>query len=324
MTTDQSSLGQKQEHHGEEQEATTNELTSSESVDKCQSFGDTPQHRGLIRLPASNQLSGPSMTNVYPNSYASGGHQIPAGSANRVMAGKPCVAIRPTQHVVSNPQYSPSSSPDTNALSAVDNYQQLSPYMRSNSEYAIPHFMSTASVESADNTRKKSKAIIEKALNEVMALENDLLLCINDQRKLEQIRWRIQLRYEQIILNDLRICAELNIEQKLWKSAFYQFIEHYRRLMEQNSEQQSELKSSLHKIIDEASVFFENLLVKMQETYGFVIEKLLAHEYDSETENYETLKLAAISAQKIYLYLGDLSRYRECETRNSNYVKSKL
>ena len=184
--------------------------------------------------------------------------------------------------------------------------------------------MSTASVENTESTRKKPKAIIEKALNEVMALENDLLLCINDPQKFEQIRWRIQLRYEQIILNDLRICAELNIEQKLWKSAFYQFIEHYRRQMEQNSEQQSELKSALHKIIDEASLFFENLLVKMQETYGFVIEKLLAHEYDSETENYDTLKLAAISAQKIYLYLGDLSRYRECETRNSSFVKSKL
>ena len=94
--------------------------------------------------------------------------------------------------------------------------------------------------------------------------------------------------------------------------------------MEKNSEQQSELKTSLHKIIDEASLFFENLLVKMQETYNFVIEKLLAHEYDSETENYDTLKLASISAQKIYLYLGDLSRYRESETRNSNFVKSKL
>jgi hypothetical protein len=243
-------------------------------------------------------------------------------------ASKPTVAIRPTQHVTAadNPiQYSPSSSPDTNSLSTtVDNYQQLSPYLRSNNEYAIPHFMSAASVENTENSRRKLKPIIEKSLNEASAAETDLSVC-HDPQKVEQIRYRIQLRYEHIILNDLRFCAETNVEQRLWKSAFYQFIEHYRRLMEQNSEQQSELKTCLHKIIDEASLFFENLLVKMQETYGFVIEKLLAHEYDSDnSENYETLKLVSISAQKIYLYLGDLSRYRECETKNSTFVKSKL
>jgi len=290
-------------------------------------------HRGLIRLPQNNQINQPDFDQQIS-------HKTDHQNMNSRIRfetktpNKPCVAIRPTQHVSADnyPQYSPSTSPEGNNIfantSSVDNYQQISSYnMRSNyTEYPIPHLMSSSHAEIqnfSDVSRKKLKPIIEKSFTEAIAAENDLLLCINDQQKVEQIRYRIQLRYEHIILTDLRVCAELNIEQRLWKSAFYQFIEHYRRLVEQNSEQQSEMKTAFHKIIDEASLFFENLLVKMQETYNFGIEKLLAHEYDRETENYDSLKLAAISAQKIYLYLGDLSRYKECEIRNSNFVKSK-
>ncbi|CAG2119141.1 unnamed protein product, partial [Medioppia subpectinata] len=259
---------------------------------------ESAPHRGLIRLP-NNQVSANDWTQQsppqqQPNAGHSGGHHMTRQPVN---ASKPCVAIRPTQHVPTadnNPhlQYTPSSSPDTNSSATVDNYQQLSPYLRSRDEYAIPHFMSAASVENADNSRRKLKPIIEKSLSEATSAENDLSYC-HDPQKVEQIRYRIQLRYEHIILNDLRVCAETNIEQRLWKSAFYQYIEQYRRLMEpvpqagaatttaaadgQQQQQQADLKTSLHKIIDEASLFFENLLVKMQETYGFVIEKLLAH-----------------------------------------------
>ena len=300
----------------------------------AQTSAEPQPHRGLIRLPSNQNLPSTDWNVIQASPDNSFLPPLPPtprsqhanASHKPINSTKPCVVIRPTQHVsaVVPPQYSPSSSPDTN--SNVDNYQQLSPYLRTNnySEYAIPHFMSAASVENPEVSRKKLKPNIEKNLTEAMAAENDMILCMNEPQKLEQIRYRIQLRYESIILHDLRVCAELNVEQRLWKSAFYQFIEHYRRLMDQNSEQQTELKTLLHKIIDEASLFFENLLVKMQETYGFVIEKLLSHEYDSDTENYDNLKLASISAQKIYLYLGDLSRYRECETRNSNFVKSKL
>jgi len=324
---------QSSQSHYEQQ--TPESPQSTHQSNQSESF----QHRGLIRLPTNSQISPQELHShiTHKTDHQNINSQIRFETKTSLNSNKPCVAIRPTQHVsVDNyPQYSPSSSPDGNTIftntSTVDNYQELSPYMHSNyTEYSIPNFSN--SVENdlsrvqnfSDASRKKLKPIIEKSFTEAVAAENDLHLCINDPQKVEQIRYRIQLRYEHIILTDLRVCAEYNIEQRLWKSAFYQFIEHYRRLMEQNSEQQQEMKTAFHKIVDEASLFFENLLVKMQETYNFGIDKLMAHEYDRQTENYDSLKLAAISAQKIYLYLGDLWRYKECEIRNSNFVKSKL
>lgn len=252
-------------------------------------------------------------------------------------------------------RYSPSSSPDAhntnmmltqfapNALISgynQESYRSLSPpsYSSHYNEFqmhpASSHYLSSHASDAdtripnlVEIPKKKLKPNVEKNLNEALSAESDLHKymtqnAVFDQSKVEQSRFRIQLRYEHVILSDLRCCAELNIEQRLWKAAFYQFIEHYRRQMEDFAELET-AKTSLLKLVDEATLFFENLIVKMQDTYNFNIDKLLEHEYDREAQNYELLKLASISAQKIYLYLGDLARYKELEMRSSNFGKSR-
>ena len=151
-----------------------------------QSSVDSAPHRGLIRLPANSQIIPiqsdwssdlPPLDNSFHPST-----QPPINPAPKpTNSTKPCVVIRPTQHVTAVvPQYTPSSSPDTN--SNVDNYQQISPYLRTNnySEYAIPHFMNPSSFENNEIPRKKLKPNIEKSLTEALAAENDLPLCRND------------------------------------------------------------------------------------------------------------------------------------------------
>ncbi|RWS15315.1 telomerase-binding protein EST1A-like protein [Dinothrombium tinctorium] len=99
------------------------------------------------------------------------------------------------------------------------------------------------------------------------------------------------------------------------------FIEMRRREMEENPSEEN--KDMLNKLVEEATTFFENLLVNLQDKFEFSVDQYIEHEYDPEMPGYDVIKLAAISAQKIYLYLGDLARYKEQASGTSNFAKAR-
>ncbi|RWS26352.1 telomerase-binding protein EST1A-like protein [Leptotrombidium deliense] len=280
---------------------------------------------------------------------------------NPYQANKPCVVIRPTyQTVISHANSRPDvqgshvSSPPTADILTFNHLTYSYPYnripehnlsvssSRSNFLVDFPSSSSTCvsnvtgilpiprtSIGAYDNSslmRKKLKPVVEKNMKEVLGFEKELQLMLSrnqtlDERSLNQIRWKIQLRYEHIILTDLKFCAECNIEQMLWKCVFYQFIEMHRKELEENSREES--KDSLNKLVEEASTFFENLLVNLQDKFEFNVDQYIEHEYDPEIAGYDIIKLAAISAQKIYLYLGDLARYKEQASGTSNFGRAR-
>lgn len=176
-------------------------------------------------------------------------------------------------------------------------------------------------------TRRIKSSIVEKNWNEVRALEADLEAYLSNHGdlndpKVEQNRWKIKHRYENIILADPKFCAENNIELLLWKAAFYKFIESYRKDMEENAAN-LEAKSALLKLVDEGNIFFESLQVKLQDSYDFSIEKYVEHEYDPEEPGYDRFKLIAISAQKLIMCLGDLARYKELAAGTTGFGKAR-
>uniref|UniRef100_A0A131XZR4 Putative nonsense-mediated mrna decay protein n=1 Tax=Ixodes ricinus TaxID=34613 RepID=A0A131XZR4_IXORI len=189
--------------------------------------------------------------------------------------------------------------------------------------------------------RSRMKPLVEKNLHDAALLERELMTHLakgiqnSDMKAMGHCRWKLQLRYENVILADPRYCAEKNVEHALWKSAFYQGIETFRRVMEECPDLQEEAKMHLLSLVDEGTIFYENLLDKFQETYGFSLSQFLEPESASvggmgsgpgvggTAGLPDSLRLVLISAQKIYICLGDLARYREQAMGTTNYGRAR-
>jgi hypothetical protein len=68
--------------------------------------------------------------------------------------------------------------------------------------------------------------------------------------------------------------------------------------------------------------YFENLLEVLEQTYKFKLETFLSAK-NVPTKGLGFAGLALISAQKIFLFLGDLARYKEQVNETSNFGKSR-
>lgn len=268
---------------------------------------------------------------------------------------KPCVMIRPTPHIPYNQMPCP-LRPHLfyqQMIGADINHDMLSiqwphhyihnprdprlpqmlfnrfeyPNQPSNIPGVLPMFTMENNLSEASMSKRKMKTIVEKNMNEILQLEKNLNIYLSgerpaDEQFIEQCRWKIQKRYENVILADPQFCADNSLEQMLWKSAFFQFIEIYRRNIGMNINVEQS-KKSLIKIIDEATIFFENVIERLQETFDFSIDKYIDQEYDREYPKYESIKYAALSAQKNLIYLGDLVRYKEQAQNTVNFGKAR-
>lgn len=72
-------------------------------------------------------------------------------------------------------------------------------------------------------------------------------------------------------------------------------------------------------LIDEGVKYYEILLDILERAYNFKINDFLGNNTTPEKEGF--VSLALISAQKLFLYLGDLLRYKEQVNETSNYGK---
>lgn len=197
--------------------------------------------------------------------------------------------------------------------------------------------------------RSRVKPLVEKNLHDAALLERELMTYLSkgiqnmDTKAMGHCRWKLQLRYENVILADPRYCAERNVENALWKSSFYQGIETFRRVMEECPDYQEEAKMHLLNLVDEGTIFYENLLDKFQETYGFSLSQFLEPDSCGGTSSPpsaggvaagatsppgarvlpDSVRLVLISVQKIYICLGDLARYREQAMGTTNYGKAR-
>lgn len=70
-------------------------------------------------------------------------------------------------------------------------------------------------------------------------------------------------------------------------------------------------------------MFYENLLEKQQETYGFNLNHFLDSNVLRPHNLSRILKLTLLSAQKVVICLGDLARYREQASNSTNYGKAR-
>ncbi|XP_071553943.1 telomerase-binding protein EST1A isoform X2 [Temnothorax nylanderi] len=140
--------------------------------------------------------------------------------------------------------------------------------------------------------------------------------------RVSYIRHFLQQSLKILLETDIKFCQAENVEQHFWKILFYNLIEMLRKAMpKENSEGRERYKQIMLNIIDEGTIYLESLLTTLETTYQFKLDTFFA--LTSLPKGLGLLGLALVSAQKIFLFLGDLARYREQANETSNYGKSR-
>ncbi|KAK9728953.1 Est1 DNA/RNA binding domain [Popillia japonica] len=92
-----------------------------------------------------------------------------------------------------------------------------------------------------------------------------------------------------------------------------------RKAVSTDPSNKEQYKGFLLYLIDEGVKYFEMLLDRLEEVYSFKIADYLG--YSNTPTKGKFVGLVLISIQKIFLYLGDLLRYKEQVNETSNYGK---
>ncbi|XP_051891205.1 telomerase-binding protein EST1A isoform X1 [Pristis pectinata] len=142
--------------------------------------------------------------------------------------------------------------------------------------------------------------------------------------RMAQLRAEILLLYERCILTDIEYSDNQNVEQTMWKNAFYQVIEKFRQMLKEPSgENGEEIRGKLLKLLDEGTSFFDSLLHKLQVTYQFKLEDYMDGMAIRSKPLRKVVKYALISAQRCLICQGDIARYREQANDTTNYGKAR-
>ncbi|XP_015681033.1 telomerase-binding protein EST1A [Protobothrops mucrosquamatus] len=171
-----------------------------------------------------------------------------------------------------------------------------------------------------------------KALREAGHLEQQLSNLLSRDRlspegleKMGKLRAEMLQLYELCLLTDIEVADAQNVDQLLWKNAFYQVIEKFRQLLKDpaGGESAQEIRGKLLQILDEGTVFFDGLLQKLQATYQFKLEDYMDSMAVRTKPLRKTVKYALISAQRSLICQGDICRYREQGSDTANYGKAR-
>ncbi|MGH0180204.1 UNVERIFIED_CONTAM: hypothetical protein FKN15_003665 [Acipenser sinensis] len=142
--------------------------------------------------------------------------------------------------------------------------------------------------------------------------------------RMAQLRAELLSVYERVILSDLEYSDTHNLDQALWKNAFYQVIEKFRQLLKDPaSETGHQIRAMLLTLLDEGAAFFDSLLMKLQTVFQFKLEDYMDGMAIRSRPLRKTVKYALISAQRCMICQGDIARYREQANDTANYGKAR-
>lgn len=168
------------------------------------------------------------------------------------------------------------------------------------------------------NVNSKNSNLIS-CIEAIRTVERELCPLMEDRIFLEKwdsyYRHRIALQkiFRKMLAEELKFCCKENVEQYFWKALYYNSIESMKKaglFKLSNGNKALEL-------INEGLVFYEELLDFLQSEHQLKIDDATDGKYirNGITGKPGTVHkneiLAKVSAQKILINLGDLSRYKE-------------
>lgn len=139
-----------------------------------------------------------------------------------------------------------------------------------------------------------------------------------------QIRTDLQKLLESFLLTEMRFSQDINLEHHFWKLLYYNIIEQLRKLLVEDPDEvnRSYYRGKALEIIENGSQFFEQLLTLLEKQFAFSLDQFTGLNAATNTKGLKC-GLALVSAQKVFLFLGDLARYREQVSEANNYRKAK-
>ncbi|XP_030328785.1 telomerase-binding protein EST1A isoform X4 [Strigops habroptila] len=190
---------------------------------------------------------------------------------------------------------------------------------------------SPLSPEMEQQMRNMQQQELSKLLREAGNQEQQLSNLLSRDRispegleKMAQLRVEMLQLYERCILMDIEFSDTQNVDQLLWKNAFYQVIEKFRQLLKDpQGENAQEIRNKLLQLLDEGTSFFDGLLQKLQVSYQFKLEDYMDGMAIRSKPLRKMVKYALISAQRCMICQGDICRYREQANDTANYGKAR-
>ncbi|XP_052562573.1 telomerase-binding protein EST1A isoform X3 [Culex pipiens pallens] len=188
---------------------------------------------------------------------------------------------------------------------------------------ARPAWYDTTSPQAALLRKKEMVRQLEGA----DARLQELLLSVNLFREWDvyvAIRTELQRLLESFLLSEMRFSQDVNLEHHFWKLLYYNIIEHMRKLLAEDPDPQNRAyyREKALEIIENGTQFFEHLLTLLEKQFVFSLEKFIGPNAATNTKGLKC-GLALVSAQKVFLFLGDLARYREQVNEANNFRKAK-
>jgi len=134
--------------------------------------------------------------------------------------------------------------------------------------------------------RQRAQQLAKKAHHAEISLSNILSKGFTDQSSLKRVftlSKEIQDLYQGVIMLDLSFTQQNDIDQRLWKNAFYQVIEFFRKYRklflgysdEKDTMSTEGINAELDDFLGTSSSFYSDLLSGLQKTYQFDIQDIV-------------------------------------------------
>lgn len=218
--------------------------------------------------------------------------------------------------VVSQPQNRPRENavPDAN-----ENYTDQQQYLSTSKPVWLK--------KSSDQYKNVKSKIL---LDELDKLDDELMSIIDRGElipqwgRCQQLRERVCRIFEDLLSKDMKFCQQEHVEHYFWKLLFYRIIEVLRKqTVECDEASRATIKEKALETIDGGTKYFESLLKFLESRFSFQMDAFIGENAASYKSGLGYITLALVSAQKIFLFLGDLARYREQINQTNNFGRAK-
>lgn len=143
----------------------------------------------------------------------------------------------------------------------------------------------------------------------------------------ETYRRCVQQLLHQFMVREIKFCMQYNVETHIWKILYYNTIDmlkgHANDQEKQDEETRAFYKQKTLDVINEGLAFFEKTIRLLEDEYKFSISDYIGENALIVTKGLKFLGLALVSTQKMFLFLGDLARYRELINETQSYGVSR-
>ncbi|XP_018574342.1 telomerase-binding protein EST1A isoform X2 [Anoplophora glabripennis] len=267
---------------------------------------------GIIVLPnqKSEQAHPPSLSNSdhprYLDTRKSPCQQKSLFDPNN--PSKPII-VKPTGSRVAVPGFSDNAEETPPEIQTTDQYSNVRPTWYD------------------ENMESFTSSYFPELLRDVKKADTELQYIINSGLLLvkwdvvDNLRQFLKEALQYLLGKAIKFCQMENIEQHFWKILYHNIIEVTRNAINNDVANKENYKAFLLYLIDEGTKYFESLLVLLESAYGFKVGDYLGPNSLVSHKGLGLTGMALVSAQKIFLFLGDLGRYREQVNETSNYGK---